>query len=136
MLAPSESGHLTTATKGLPEGCCDPEAATRPAKSSTARIVELSNRNTEVEVELEHWKSVASQAELLNRDLGATLEAAQSDAKSLQLENERITETCRQIMLAAKFHHTEASQAKKAFMELFRTFESIRTKVSVPSKKQ
>jgi hypothetical protein len=83
------------AVKAPPEGLCDCEAAAKPARSFTARIGELKDRNAELEMELEQWKSAASQAELLNCELGASLEAAQSNANSLQRENERITETCR-----------------------------------------
>src|SRR6266498_1141901 len=53
------------AVKAPHEGLCDFEAAVKPAKSFTARIDELTDRNTELEMELEQWKSTASQAELL-----------------------------------------------------------------------
>jgi hypothetical protein len=68
------------------------EAVMRPAKSFTARVDELTDRNVELGMELEQWKSAASHAELLNRELKASLKAAHSNADSLQWEDERITE--------------------------------------------
>ena len=49
----SEAGHSVTAANAPPEGLCDFEATTRPAKSFTARIDELTDGNVEMEVELE-----------------------------------------------------------------------------------
>jgi hypothetical protein len=74
------------------EELCGIEAAMRPAKSFTARVDELTDRNVELGMELEQWKSAASHAELLNRELKASLKAAHSNADSLQWEDERITE--------------------------------------------
>jgi hypothetical protein len=74
------------------EELCGIEAAMRPAKSFTARVDELTDRNVELGMELEQWKSAASHAELLNRELEASLKAAHSNADSLQWEDERITE--------------------------------------------
>jgi len=51
------------------EELCGIEAAMRPAKSFTARVDELTDRNVELGMELEQWKSAASHAELLNRKL-------------------------------------------------------------------
>jgi chromosome segregation ATPase len=104
-------------------------------KSFTARIDELTDRNAELEAELEQWKSAASQAQLLNCELGATLDATQSNASSLQQENERITETCRQITLAAKFYNTRASQANEVIKEIFGAFESARAKIPLSNQK-
>jgi len=131
----SEAGHSAIAVKAPPEGLCDYEAATRPAKSFTARIDELTDGNVELEVELERWKSAASQAELLNRELEASLEAAQSNASSLQRENERISENCRRIALAAKGYHAQASQANEVLKEILGAFESARAKLPLPSLK-
>jgi hypothetical protein len=56
------------------------------------------------------------------------LEAARSNVNALQRENERITETCRQITLRAKSYHREASQANAVIKEMSRAFESAKAK--------
>ena len=104
-------------------------SATRPVKSFTARIDDLTGRNAELEVELEQWQSPAAQAQLLNCELGGNLEIAQSNANALQQENERIREDCRQIALRAKFYHAKASQASAIIKEMFVAFESARAKM-------
>ncbi len=52
--------------------------------SFTARIDELVGYNVKLETELEQWKLAASRAEVLLRELGARLEAAQSNTNALQ----------------------------------------------------
>jgi hypothetical protein len=62
----------------------DSEIIIKSIKNFIIRIDELTDRNIELEMELEQWKSAASQAELLNCELGTSLEIAQSDANILQ----------------------------------------------------
>lgn len=125
-----QAGHSAMALDAPFERSYDYVSATKPAKSFTARIDELTGRNAELEVELEQWKSAASQAQLQNCELGANLEVAHSNANALQKENERIREDCRQIALRAKFYHTKASQASATIEDMFGAFESAKVKMS------
>ena len=69
--------------------------------------------------ELEQCRSTGSNAEALNRQLGASLEAAQSSANALQQEKERMKESSRQSAIAANFFRTKAAEAEAAIKELF-----------------
>jgi hypothetical protein len=79
------------------------EVEIKPAASFTAKINELTSHNLRFMTELEQWKLAASQAEMLNSELEASLEAAQSDANTIRQENERIKEAYRRDSLAASF---------------------------------
>lgn len=112
-----------------PEGLGDTGVATRPGESFTARIDELMDCNARLEMELEQWRLAASQADLLNRELGVRLEAAQTEVNSLQQENNMARETCRRNTSAAKFFCTKALQADEAIKEIFRVLESVKAKI-------
>jgi hypothetical protein len=116
----TEAGHSAMALDAPVEGSYDNVSVTRPVKSFTARIDELTGRNAELEAELKEWKSAASQAQLLNCELGTNLEVAQSNANALQQENERIGEDCRQIALRAKYYQTKALQESAIIKEIRR----------------
>jgi hypothetical protein len=88
-------------TEVTQEKTSNSEIEMKPAASFTAKINELTSHNLRLITELEQWKSATSQAETLNRELEASLEAAQSDANAIQQENERMKEACRQNSLAA-----------------------------------
>ena len=62
--------------------------------------------------ELEQWRSTASNAEALNRELGASLEAAQLSVNALQQQKELMKESCRQNAIAANFFRTKVNKAK------------------------
>jgi hypothetical protein len=78
-----------------PENTSDLEVTKKPAGSFTAKIDGLKRQNLALMTELEQWRSTASNAEALNRELGASLEAAQLSVNALQQEKERIKESCR-----------------------------------------
>ena len=61
-----------------------------------AKINELTRQNLTLMTELEQWRSTALNAEALNRELGASLEATQLSVNALQQEKQRMKESCRQ----------------------------------------
>jgi hypothetical protein len=79
--------------------------------------------------ELEQWRSTASKAEALNRELGASLDAARLRMNALQQEKGRMKESCRQNAIAANFFRITAVEADAAIRELFGAFESIKAKI-------
>jgi len=79
--------------------------------------------------ELEQWRSTALDAEASNRELGASLEAAQLSVNALQQERERMKETCRQNAIAANIFRIKAVEADAVIKELFSAFESIKAKI-------
>jgi hypothetical protein len=79
--------------------------------------------------ELEQWRSTALNAEVLNRELGASLDVAQLSVNALQQEKERMKGSCCQNAIAANFFRTKAVEADAAIRELFGAFESIKTKI-------
>ena len=105
------------------------EVEIKPAVSFTAKINELTSHNLRLTAELEQWKSATSQAERLNRELEASLEAAQSDANAIQQENERMKEACRQNSLAVNFFRTKAAQLEAFVKEIFSALESAKAKI-------
>ena len=74
--------------------------------------------------ELEQWRSTASNAEALNRELGASLEAAQLSVNALPREKERMKESCRQNAMATNFFRIKAVQADATIKELFNAFDN------------
>jgi hypothetical protein len=89
----------------------------------------LERQNLALITELEQWRSTASNAEALNRELGASLEAAQLSVNALQQEKERMKESCHQNIMAANFFRTKAVQADAIIKELFSAFESVKAKI-------
>ena len=59
-----------------PEKTSDLEAAKKPAGSFTAKVDELTRQTLALVTELEQWRSTALNAEVLNRELRASLKAA------------------------------------------------------------
>jgi len=90
---------------------------------------ELTSHNLRLIIELEQWKSATSQAETLNRELEASLEAAQSDANAIQQENERIKEACRQNSLAANCFRAKTARLEAVVKEIFSALESAKAKI-------
>ena len=131
----SQTSNSMTASDAQFGGICDYVSATKPATSFTARIDQLTSRSAQLELELEQSKSAASQAQILNQGLEATLEAAQSNVNSLQLENERITNECRQLASDAECHRVRASLAYEATKEIYGSIQSVRAKISLSSLK-
>ena len=112
-----------------PETTSDLETTKKPAGSFTAKIDELTRQNLALMAELEQCRSTASNAEALNRELGASLEAAQLSVNALQQEKERMKESYRQNAMAANFFRTKAVQADATIKELFSAFESVKAKI-------
>ena len=112
-----------------PEKTSDLEVAKKPAGSFTAKIDELERQNLIPMTELEQWRSTASNAEALNRELGASLEAAQLSVNALQQEKERMKESYHQNAMAANFFRIKAVQADTTIKELFSAFESVKAKI-------
>src|SRR2546423_218450 len=111
------------------ENTSDLEVAKKPASSFTAKIDELERQNLTLMTELEQWRSTASNTEALNRELGASLEAAQLSVNALQQEKERMKESYHQNTMAANFFRTKAVQADAIIKELFSAFESVKAKI-------
>src|SRR5439155_3256156 len=95
----------------------------------TAKIDELTRQNLALMTELEQWRSTASKAEALNRELGASLDAARLRMNALQQEKERMKESRRQNAIAANFFRITAVEADAAIRELFGAFKSIKAKI-------
>jgi hypothetical protein len=112
-----------------PEKTSDLEVAKKPAGSFTAKIDELERQNLTLMTELEQWRSTASNAEALNRELGASLEAAQLSVNALQKEKEQMKESYCQSAMAANFFRAKAVQADVIIKELFSAFESVKAKI-------
>ena len=112
-----------------PENTSDLEVAKKPAGSFTAKIDELERQNLALMTELEQWRSTASNAEALNWELGASLEAGQLSANASQQEKEGMEENCRQNAMAANFFRTKAVQADVTIKELFSAFELVKEKI-------
>ena len=64
----------------------------------------------------------------MNRELGASLDAAQLSVNALQ-QKERMKESGRQNAIAVNFFRTRAVEADAAIKELFGAFESIKAKI-------
>lgn len=127
----SEAHPSATILEAPSEKTSDPEIAKKPVTSFTAKIDELTSQNIILMTELEQWRLVASKAETLNRELGASLEAAQLGANALQQENERIKETCRRNTLAANFFRAKAVQSDAVIKEISNALESAKVKFPV-----
>jgi hypothetical protein len=112
-----------------PEKTSDLEIAKKPAGSFTAKIDELERQNLTLIIELEQWRSTASNTEALNRELEASLKTVQLSVNALQQEKERIKESYRQNTMAANFFRTKAVQADATIKELFSAFESVKAKI-------
>jgi hypothetical protein len=115
--------------EGRPETASDLEAPKKPAGSFTAKIDELTRQNLALTTELERWRSTALNAEALNRELGASLDAARLSVNALQQEKERMKESYRQNAIALNFFRARAVEADAAIKELFGAFESIKAKI-------
>lgn len=122
-----------TVAEVTPEKTSNLEAQTKPAASFTAKINELTSHNLRLMTELEQWRSAASQAERLNRELEAKLKAGQLDAGALQQENGRMKEACHRNSWAANFFRARAAQSDAVIKEISRTLESAKAKIPVVS---
>jgi hypothetical protein len=118
-----------TITEVTQEKTSNLEIEIKPAASFTAKINELTSHNLRLVTELEQWKSATLQAETLNRELEASLEAAQSDANAIQQENERMKEACRQNSLAANCFRAKTAQLEAIVKEIFSALESAKAKI-------
>ena len=118
-----------TITEVTQEKTSNLEVEMKPAASFTAKINDLTSHNLRLITELEQWKSATSQAETLNRELEASLEAAQSDANAIQQENERMKEACRQNSLAANCFRAKTAQLEAIVKEIFSALESAKAKI-------
>jgi chromosome segregation ATPase len=125
----NETGPSAEILEAQPETTSDLEAVKKPTGSFTAKIDELTRQNLTLMTELEQWRSTALDAEASNRELGASLEAAQLSVNALQQERERMKETCRQNAIAANIFRIKAVEADAAIKELFGAFESIKAKI-------
>jgi predicted RNase H-like nuclease (RuvC/YqgF family) len=125
---PTDASNNET-PEARPEKTSELEVTKKPASSFTAKINELERQNLALMTELEQWRSTASNAEALNRELGASLEAAQLSVNALQQEKERMKESCRQNAMAANFFRIKAVQADATIKELFSAFESVKAKI-------
>lgn len=102
----------------------------KPAKSFTTRIGELSDRVTELQSEVEQWKTAAEQAQGLNHELETRLDAVCSESKSVALQNEHMMKNCQQLTEAAKFYHGQASQALRVVEEVSDAFHSAKASIA------
>jgi chromosome segregation ATPase len=122
----SEAPASAMVMEAIPENPSDLEAVAKPTGSFTAKIDELMGQVHTLTAELEQSRLAASQAEMLNRELGASLEAAQSNANALQEENERIKEACHRNTLAADFFRAKAVQLDAVIKDISSTVESAK----------
>jgi chromosome segregation ATPase len=127
--ASNEIRPSTEIPEARPKTTSDLEAVKRPAGSFTAKIDELTRKNLALMTELEQWRSTALKAEALNRELGASLDAARLSMNTLQQEKERVKGSYRQNALAVNFFRTRAAEADAVVKELFSAFESIKAKI-------
>jgi hypothetical protein len=104
----NETRPSTEILEARPETTSDLETTKKPAGSFTAKIDELTRQNLALMTELEQWRSTASKAEALNRELGASLDAARLRMNALQQEKERMKESCHQNAIAANFFRITA----------------------------
>jgi hypothetical protein len=59
-------------------------------------------------IELKQWRSIASDTEILNRELRVNLKAAQLSVNALQQEKKRMKENYRQNAITINFFRTKA----------------------------
>ena len=118
-----------TITEVTQEKTSNLEVEVEPVASFTAKINDLTSHNLRLITELEQWKSATSQAETLNCELEASLEAAQSDANAIQQENGHMREACRQNSLAANLFRAKAAQLEAIVEEIFSALESAKAKI-------
>ena len=125
----NETRPSTEILEARPEKTSDLEVAKKPAGNFTTKIDELTRQNLALMAELEQCRSTASNAEGLNRELGASLEAAQLSVNALQQEKEQMKESCRQTAVVANFFRAKAVEADVVIKELFSAFESVKAKI-------
>jgi hypothetical protein len=129
--ASSEARASAMVMEALPENPSGLEAVAKPTGSFTAKIDELMGQILTLTTELEQSRLAASQAEMLNRELEASLEAAQLNMNALQEENERIKEACHRNTQVANFFRAKAVQLDAVIKEISSTVESAKAKVPI-----
>lgn len=124
----SQSRASTMTAEAELEDVSNSEVQAKPAAKFTAKIDELTNRNLRLMTELEKWRSAATQAEIANRELEASFEAAQLHANVIQQENKRMKEASRRNSQAASFFRAKAEQSDAVMKDIFSTLESAKAK--------